>query len=89
MNITKHMRQRMQQRCISMPMIQHLMEEGDVSTDEKIFLNLNNLKQSISEIDYVINILNHRKNALEKIKKRGGLIVVTDAETAITTYTYQ
>ncbi len=83
------MRQRMQQRRISMSMIQNLLDEGDVSTDEKIFLDLNTLKKSISELDYEINILRSRRKILEKLKQRGGLVVVADADTAITTYTYQ
>lgn len=53
------------------------------------FLDLNTLKKSISELDYEINIFESRRKILEKLKQRGGLVVVADADTAITTYTYQ
>lgn len=87
MNFTKHMTQRMQQRCIPMAMVEVVLADGHHVSDEKICINQKEIKNKISELDFEILALKRKKQAFEKIYKRGITTVISKDKKLITTYT--
>jgi hypothetical protein len=80
MQTTKHAMQRMSQRGITRPIIDLTIEYGEIDRDKRV-LNCKTAQR----------LLNERENevrALKKILDKGGVTVVIDGDSIITTYNY-
>lgn len=75
---TRHIHQRMNQRAITLQMLEIVkvfgVEEGD-----KTYLNRKGIDAALSE-------LNRLSKQMQKMRTRGGLVLVESGETEITTY---
>ncbi|HDS1096358.1 DUF4258 domain-containing protein [Stenotrophomonas maltophilia] len=80
MNTTLHFSQRMSQREVSREMVRLVREYG-VLEGEKVVLGQRAAGQVIDE-------LMDKLRVLKKIQDKGGVIVVEDGDSLITTYSY-
>lgn len=78
MTATKHIGERMSQRGMTKRMLELVMEFGKEQGD-KIVLNRKTTQYLLDEIDQT-------KKDLLKVMDKGGIVVVCDNETLITTY---
>lgn len=79
MKSTKHIKARMSQRAISQDLVKLVLEYGSLGPNGKVVLNKKTLQALCQELDSL------KKSALTALKK-GGLVVVEEGETLITTY---
>ena len=75
---TKHLAQRMSQRGITKKMIDLAMEYG-IDKGDKIVLNRKITQKILKDLEAL-------KKDLLKVMDKGGVIVICDADTLITTY---
>jgi hypothetical protein len=78
MTATKHIGERMSQRGMTKRMIELVMEFGKEQGD-KVILNRKATQSILHEMDQL-------KKDLLKVMDKGGIVVVMDNETLITTY---
>lgn len=78
MRATKHLGERMSQRGMTKRMLELVMEFGKEQGD-KIVLNRKTTQYLLDEMDQI-------KRDLLKVMDKGGIVVVCDNETLITTY---
>jgi len=75
---TKHAEARQSQRGISPLMVEYVITNGVKEKDKFILGN--------KEILELLDALDNEKRLLLKLKDKGGVVVVADGETVITTY---
>ena len=80
MNTTLHFSQRMSQRGVSREMVRLVREYGSLE-GEKVVLGQRAAGQVIDELMDELRVL-------KKIQDKGGVIVVEDGDSLITTYNY-
>lgn len=78
MKMTRHIQQRLSQRGIKHSMMQLVLQFGKEKGD-KCILNRKSIDALLVELE------NIKKDAL-KMRERGGIVVVTEDNTLITTY---
>lgn len=78
MHTTQHIQQRMSQRGISRAMVDLVMTHGTPEKD-KIVLGK---KEALERLES----LRHEERILKKILDKGGVIIVTENDSLITTY---
>lgn len=76
---TRHIQQRMNQRAINSQMLEIVKMFG-VDDGDKTYLNRKG-------IDAVLDELNKISQQMQKMRSRGGVVLVESGETEITTYT--
>lgn len=81
MRLTQHAHQRMAQRGITRPMIDLVLEYGDLEQD-KAFLDKKRAQQVIHELE-------GKLRTAKKIFGKGGCVVVEADNAILTTYNYQ
>lgn len=79
MKTTNHVLARMSQRGITKRILEMVFEFGDCDNGDKIILNRKTGQKVLAEIDQL------RKDLLKLIDK-GGVVLVTDGGSLITTY---
>jgi len=79
MKITKHMKSRMTQRAINQDLVDLTISYGETMQDGKIVLT----KKAIRKM---LDAVNDFKQKAQKAYEKGGVIVIADGETLITTY---
>jgi hypothetical protein len=80
--ITRHAHQRMGQRGISRKMLDVVLTYGTPCHDCKVTLGYKEVQDLISEMQENIKVL-------KKILDKGGVVVVADNNSVITTYNYE
>lgn len=80
MQNTVHIQQRMSQRGINSKMLDIVLEHGRLDKDKHVL----GRKDAIRLLDY----LRAQEAAVKKIIDKGGMVVVSDGSTLITTYNY-
>ncbi|MCV2352641.1 DUF4258 domain-containing protein [Paucibacter sp. B2R-40] len=78
MNATHHIKQRMAQRGISKAMVDLALEQGRIEGDKHVIDRKEALKR-LRELDA-------ERRVLTKILDKGGIAVVSEGESLITTY---
>lgn len=81
MHTTHHARGRMSQRGISQDMVEYVLTNGTMEQDKIIM----GKKEAIRKL----GILQEEQRLLKKILDKGGVVVVADNNTVITTYNCQ
>ncbi|MCD9504607.1 hypothetical protein GLP37_20810 [Photobacterium phosphoreum] len=76
---TRHIQQRMNQRAINSQMLEIVKMFG-VDDGDKIYLNRKGIDAALDE-------LNKISQQMQKMRSRGGVVLVESGETEITTYT--
>lgn len=94
MNVTRHFQARAQQRCISVAMVDLILDygssnsKGDVTLlgrkeiDKRVHRN----KQEIQAYEQEIQRRKQENHELEKMRSRGGAGIAHDGETLITAF---
>lgn len=80
MQQTVHMNQRMNQRGITMAMVDLALEYGEIEGDRWV-LNRKQAVQTIKDLEL-------RLRTAKKVLDKGGLVVVSDGTTLITAYNF-
>ncbi|MGE6993788.1 DUF4258 domain-containing protein [Pseudomonas sp. NPDC047961] len=78
MQATHHCKARQAQRGIPLNMIDYVLAHGTQSRDKVVFGD-REAKQRLAELD-------EERRMLMKLKDKGGVVVVADGDTVITTY---
>lgn len=78
MHATHHCKARQAQRGIPLKMVDYVLTHGSQSRDKVVF-GEREARQRLAELD-------EERRLLMKIKDKGGVVVVANGETAITTY---
>lgn len=78
MHATHHFKTRQTQRGIPLKMIEYVLAHGAVDKD-KFIIGTKEAKQRLADLE-------REKRLLMKIKDKGGVVVVAEGETLITTY---
>jgi len=78
MIITKHLTRRMSQRGITSEMVSLVLQYGRIE-DDKFILDKKSTDELLDELDRI-------RRRLLKIRDKGGVVVVTEDESLITTY---
>lgn len=78
MNVTRHMCDRMNQRAVTKDLVGLAMSFGDVD-DNRVELSRRRAMELAAE-------LRANLRGLERIVQKGGLVVITEGDTLITTY---
>lgn len=78
MRTTHHCKARQSQRGISLKMIDYVLTHGALEQD-KFVLGLKEARQRLADLE-------REKRLLMKITDKGGVVVVAEGETLITTY---
>lgn len=78
MQISAHMNTRMNQRGIRKCLVDLALDLGDISGDRYVL--------SPKVIDQEISLLQQRVKLLDEARKKGGIVVVAEGKTAVTTY---
>ena len=81
MDITRHMNKRMSHRGINKSIVDLVLEFGE-SRQDRYILGKRKAQQ-------VIEQLQAQLASLKKISDKGGVVVVTDGESLLTTYRYE
>lgn len=80
MQISLHARQRMSQRGITREIVDMVLEHGEVCQGKAVL--------GQKEAKALLNKLQREMRVLKKILDKGGVIVVEENDTVITTYNY-
>ena len=78
MHTTHHCKARQSQRGISLNMVDYVLTHGVLEQD-KIVIGKKEARQRLSDLE-------REKRLLMKIAGKGGVVVVADGETLVTTY---
>ncbi|MBV7488035.1 DUF4258 domain-containing protein [Pseudomonas sp. PDM30] len=78
MHTTHHCKARQSQRGIPLKLIDYVLSHGSLEKD-KFVLGLKEAKQRLADLE-------REKRLLMKIADKGGVVVVAEGETLITTY---
>lgn len=81
MKTTTHAQQRMSQRGINRSMVDLCLEHGKIDQD-RVLLGRKDAEDLLAKMQA-------RMNVLKKIIDKGGIIVISDRNTIITTYNYK
>jgi len=81
MKTSMHFLQRQNQRGVSMAMVDYVIEHGTPERDRVIMGKKDALRK--------LEMLQEEQRLLKKILDKGGVVVVADGETLITTYNFQ
>jgi len=81
MNSTMHVQERMSQRGISKAMVEYVVEHGKPEHDRVIL----GRKEALQ----ILESLQEQQRILKKILDKGGVVVVADGNSLITTYNCQ
>lgn len=80
MQQTVHMNQRMNQRGITMDMVDLALEYGEIERDRWV-LNRKGVERTIKDLE-------HRLRTAKKVLDKGGVVVVSDGDALITAYNF-
>lgn len=80
MQPTRHFKQRMSQRGVSLEMVELVLAHGTADQDRYIL--------SRKEAQERLELLQREERLLKKILDKGGVVVVADNDALITTYNY-
>lgn len=81
MQTSNHAKQRMSQRGVSREMVDLVLTHGAVENDRYVM--------SRKEADRLIEEMQRDLRVLQKIRDKGGVVVVSTDDTLITTYNFQ
>lgn len=81
MHATHHAQERMAQRGISLDMVEYVLANGTAEKDRVIIGKREALR--------ILEVLKEEQRLLKKILDKGGIVVVADGNTVITTYNCQ
>ena len=80
MKQTQHLDQRMNQRGITMDMVDFTLEYGDIAGDKRV-LNRKGLNKTIKHLELMMR-------TAKKLRDKGGIVVVVEDNVLITTYNF-
>jgi len=80
--VTYHAEQRMNQRGIQAQMVDMVLEYGEFDHRNRCILGKKDAARTLRE-------LQKKEQALKKILDKGGVVVVAEEDSVITTYNYQ
>lgn len=81
MHTTVHARKRMSQRGISREIVELVLEYGEIQQD-KVILGRKDAQRWLAKLQRDMKVI-------KKILDKGGVVVVADSESVITTYNYK
>ncbi|MEA1052495.1 DUF4258 domain-containing protein [Lamprobacter modestohalophilus] len=80
MHATQHIQQRMSQRGVSRDMVQLVLNHGRTEQDKYIL--------GRKEASQRLGVIQRESRLLKKVLDKGGVVVIADGESLITTYNY-